>query len=115
VRKWTPEENDRFLDMIDNKVIGDNWSAKGEEKAVTRSSGEKKSWTAIVCHSSLRWETQLMATVQEDVQVVIPVFGVLMDIAGILLDDRRARILDRRSCTNHAMHLRLRNNAGSAR
>jgi len=39
--------------MIDNRVIGDIWSAKGEEKekAVNRSSGEKKSWTAIVCPS----------------------------------------------------------------
>jgi hypothetical protein len=38
--------------MIDNRVIGDIWSAKGEEKekVVNRSSGEKKPWTAIVCH-----------------------------------------------------------------
>jgi len=38
--------------MIDNRVIGDIWSAKGEakEKEVNRPSGEKKPWTAIVCH-----------------------------------------------------------------
>jgi hypothetical protein len=36
--------------MIDNRVIGDIWSAKNEEKekVVNRSSGEKKPWTAIV-------------------------------------------------------------------
>jgi hypothetical protein len=38
--------------MIDNRVIGDIWSSKGEEKEkdVNRSSGEKKPWTAIVRH-----------------------------------------------------------------
>jgi len=36
--------------MIDNKVIGDIWSAKDEdkEKLVNRSNDEKKPWTAIV-------------------------------------------------------------------
>jgi len=54
-KKWTPEENDRFLDMIDNRVIGDTWSVKGEEKkVVNRPSGEKKPWTAIVCPSKNR-------------------------------------------------------------
>jgi len=36
--------------MIDNRVIGDMWSAKseGKEKVVDQSRGEKRTWTAIV-------------------------------------------------------------------
>ena len=40
------------MNMIDNRVIGDMWSVKSEEKekVVNRSSGEKKTWTSIVCY-----------------------------------------------------------------
>jgi hypothetical protein len=75
--------------MIDNKVVGDIRSAKGEEKAVTRSSGEKKSWTSVVHHSSFRWKTQLIPTVQEDVQVVISYLEVswtLLDPLGTIVE-----------------------------
>jgi hypothetical protein len=53
-RKWTPEENDSILNMIDNVVSHDVWAiGKDEEKPVNRSNEDKKSWTAIVClHAS---------------------------------------------------------------
>jgi len=46
--------------MIDNRVVGDIWAAKGEEKeeekekVVDRPNGVKKTWTAIVCPSKNR-------------------------------------------------------------
>lgn len=48
--------------MIDNRVVGDIWAAKGEEKeeeeekekVVKRPNGEKKTWIAIVCPSKDR-------------------------------------------------------------
>jgi hypothetical protein len=61
--------------MIDNRVIGDIWSAKGEEKekVVNRSSGEKKPWTAIVSPSPcfMTEDGVLMSSVQEKHQIVI--------------------------------------------
>ena len=51
-RKWSPEEEDKFLNMINHVVQKEILPAakKDEHLANRGSDGVKKHWTAMVCH-----------------------------------------------------------------